>query len=58
MIKRLLTYLYIKYIYIPETNRKLKETGYVDVEFTIDAVDPNWRRIKQAMYEKQFNTEH
>ena len=54
-MKKLISYLYIKYVFLPELKRLQGETR---IRYHVERVDPHWNRIEAALYEKSFSTLH
>lgn len=56
-MKRLLTWLYIKYVFLPGME-KVRAEEDSEAYFLVERCDPNWKKIAAAEYEKTFSTIH
>jgi len=61
MIKRLrtrfITWLYIRYVFLPEEFRKLERMGMPQgLVFSVSSLNPEWEAIEMAIREKDHYT--
>ena len=59
IFRRVLTWAYVKYVYIPLLHEKLGAADlnpHGSIRLVVSKVDQNWDQIEAAEYEKRFNT--
>ena len=56
-MKKLITWLYVKYVFIPGLKRLRKETDS-KAYFLVERCDDNWPRIQEALEEGYYETHH
>jgi len=54
---RFITWLYIRYVFLPELFEKINAEGFnPGVVFTVQSLSPEWEDLEMAIREKDFNT--
>ena len=56
-MKRFITWLYVKYVFIPGLRQAQEEDG-TDSYFLVERCDPHWDELAKLEYEKHFSTIH